>query len=582
MQSAPAVTLAQLLAPWSAGATAEGSEGGDTGAALCPISGVCSDSRHAAPGMLFAALAGGDRHGLAYAEAALAAGVVAIVWEPVAADSPEHATVDRLAARVAEQARRRGVPMRPVVRLSECIGRLAARCYGEPSHALTVVAVTGTDGKSSVAHFVAQLLGETPLTSAAPAPWGVIGTLGYGGLRQLQPSPLTTPDAARLQAMLAELRAAGCTGVALEASSHALAQGRLQGTAVDVAVLTHLGRDHLDYHGSLDAYAAAKRRLFERPELRARVLNLDDALGRQLAASAPGPVVTYSVVDGASRDMARDTARDTASDMASDNASTMARASRMASGAANGASAVTDACMADPAELAELADLRAQVSPSRPGDRGLALTVLTKSLQQRIEVPLLGRFQAANLLAAIATGVALGYPLKALLSRLPRLQAVPGRLEPFGGGEQPLVIVDYAHTPGALEQALRAAREHCAGRLYVVFGCGGERDTGKRPLMGAIAARNADVVVITDDNPRREEAAAIRTEIAAGCTAVTPQLIAGRGEAIEWAITQAERGDVVLIAGKGHEQVQEIDGLRRPFSDREWVERLLAAVGREA
>ncbi|ABM62860.1 UDP-N-acetylmuramoyl-L-alanyl-D-glutamate--2,6-diaminopimelate ligase [Halorhodospira halophila] len=493
----PEVTLRWLLEPWV-----------DEALPAASIQGLTPDTRRLEPGAVFLALPGSRDHGLAYVPAALQAGAAAVVWDP-------QDEVDPGAARTATE--QSGVPMVGVPGLRRHLGAIAGRLYGDPSRGMEVIAVTGTDGKTSVSHFIAQLL------SGPEAPWGVVGTLGHGLVDDLRPGVLTTPDAAALQKALAECRAAGATGVAMEASSHALEQGRLAGTAVDLAVLTHLGRDHLDYHGSVEAYADAKSRLFEFPSLRAQVLNLDDALGRRLHDRAAGAAFTYS-----------------------------------AAGAA--------------------ADLAAEAVI--PGADGVQLTLCVGGTRHSVRLPLFGHFNVANVLAAVAAALALGRPMDGVLARLPTLRPVPGRMEQFHADGSPLVVVDYAHTPGALEQALTALRAHTTGRLCVVFGCGGERDTGKRPLMGEVAARLADRVLITDDNPRGEDAAVIRAAVAAGA-GEGAEVVAGRGVAIGGAIAWGAPGDVVLIAGKGHETEQEIDGQRFPFSDREEVARLLS-VPREA
>ena len=486
------VTLRWLLAPWVSEALP-----------AVPLHGMSLDTRRLAPGELFAALPGQRRHGLAFIGDALAAGAAAVAWDPEGVEEPAEA------ASAAEAA---GVPLVAVPGLQRHLSAIAGRLHREPSRDLEVIAVTGTDGKTSVTHFAAQLLGEPD------AHWGVIGTLGYGRIGRLQAAELTTPDAAALQQALAACRDAGASGVAMEASSHALEQGRLAGTAVDLAVLTQLGRDHLDYHGSMEAYAEAKSRLFELPSLRARVLNLDDALGQRLYERAAGAVFTYSA-EGAAADLA--------------------------------AEAVT------------------------PLANGLRVELRLGGVRRSVHLPLLGRFHVANALAALGAALALGRPLDAVLERLAGLQPVPGRMEHLPAGDgAPLVVVDYAHTPGALEQALAALREHTEGRLTVVFGCGGDRDPGKRPLMGEVAARLADRVVITDDNPRTEPPAAIREAIAAGA-GDTAEIVADRGEAIRTAVEAAGPADAVLVAGKGCEAVQEGPDGRAPFSDRDAAARLL-------
>lgn len=490
------VTLRWLLAPWVSEALP-----------AVAIHGMSLDTRRLVPGDLFVALSGQRCHGLAFVADALSAGAAAVAWDPESDGDPGEAAAATAAA---------GVPLVAVSGLRRHLSAIAGRLYREPSRDLAVIAVTGTDGKTSVTHFVAQLLSEPE------AHWGVVGTLGYGRIDRLQPADLTTPDAAALQRALAACRDAGASGIAMEASSHALEQGRLAGTAVDLAVLTQLGRDHLDYHGSMEAYADAKSRLFELPTLRARVLNLDDELGQRLYERAAGAVFTYSAA-GASADLA--------------------------------AEAVT------------------------PLPDGLRVALRLGGVRRSVHLPLLGRFNVANALAALGAALALGRPLDAALERLAGLWPVPGRMERLpGGADDPLVVADYAHTPGALEQALAALREHTDGRLTVVFGCGGDRDPGKRPLMGEVAARLADRVVVTDDNPRTEPPSAIRDAIAAGAgEAAEP--VADRGEAIRSAIETAGPADAVLIAGKGRETLQERADGATPFSDREEAARWLSGPG---
>ena len=475
------------------------------------VTGVCADSRSVEAGDLFTAFAGSSGHGLDFIEQAITRGAAAIVWEPVEGLQLESAR--RLTAQA-------GLPLVAMPELGRRLGAIAGRFYGDPSRLLEVAAVTGTDGKTSVAHYIAQLL------SAPESPWGVIGTLGYGLIDSLHQSRLTTPDGALLQKAFAHCRSAGCGGVALEASSHALEQGRLGLTSVDVAVLTHVGRDHLDYHGSPEAYAYAKRRLFERSSLRAQVVNLDDELGRRLYESAGGAVFTYSLKDPA-------------------------------------------------------ADLYAK--SVQPQADGLVIELCVGTTTYSARLPLLGRFNAANALAAVGAALALGRPISGVIERLNSLNPIAGRMEQLSHPEGPLVVVDYAHTPGALQHSLAALREHCQGEVTVVFGCGGERDPGKRPLMGQVAARYADSVIITDDNPRYEDAATIRRAISQGISqfapGVVPVIEPDRAAAIEHAICTAAQGDGVLIAGKGHESTQQIGAECRPCSDREVVLEIVRREG---
>jgi UDP-N-acetylmuramoyl-L-alanyl-D-glutamate--2,6-diaminopimelate ligase len=385
--------------------------------------------------------------------------------------------------------------------------------------------VTGTNGKTSVTQWIARCLTELGRRCA------VVGTLGNGFPGALAASPNTTPDALSLHRDLARYCSQGARAAAMEVSSIGLDQGRVEGVKFDVAVFTNLTRDHLDYHGSMEAYAAAKARLFAARELEYAVLNLDDAFGRELARRLRGGTVQrigYTLqpaVVGVDLDLL-------------------------------------------------LAARRVAATPA-----GLHFTAATPWGEAHVDAPLVGRFNVANLLAVLATLLASGVSLADAEARLSRLAPPPGRMQMQGGSGEPLVIVDYAHTPDALEQALAALRETAAvrgGRLVCVFGCGGDRDPGKRPQMGAIAARLADRVIVTSDNPRGENPDAIIDAVlaGAGCDAGAQR---DRGAAIAQAVAAAAAQDVVLIAGKGHETYQEIQGRRLPFSD---VDHAAAALAR--
>lgn len=466
-----------------------------------PITGLASDSRQAGEGDLFLALSGLHRHGLDYLPELRRNGVAAIAWEPPYAtplpESPES----------------RQPPLFEVERLAHRVGTIAARFHADPCRDLALIGITGTDGKTSTAWYLARALHESK------TPCGLLGTLGYGVWNELSETGLTTPDALTIWRWLAVLRERGARHVAMEVSSHALAQGRTDGLGFTVAVLTNLGRDHLDYHGDPAAYAAAKRRLFTDPAPRHAVLNTDDAFGRELAMELGACAIGYGL----------ETRPDTP---------------RWVQGH----------------------DL--QLRPE-----GLNLRIASSRGSGELNSGLFGRFNASNLLAALATLLALDMPLDQALARLSMVQHAPGRMERFGGGDRPLAVVDYAHTPQALDQALQTLREHGRGRLWCVFGCGGERDSGKRPLMGAIAERRADRVVITDDNPRGEDPDAITTQILAGLRQPHRALVErDRAAAIRRALNEAQPGDVVLIAGKGHEDYQILGQRRVPFSDREIVQ----------
>jgi UDP-N-acetylmuramoyl-L-alanyl-D-glutamate--2,6-diaminopimelate ligase len=462
-----------------------------------PVHGLCSDSRSCAPGDLFLAWQGTRVHGLAHLAAAERTGAVATLYDPEGAGPLPEARL----------------PLLPVPGLRGLAGRLADRLFGEPSRALAVIGVTGTNGKTSVCHFLAQVF------DAPDARCGVLGTLGNGFPGELEPATHTTPDALALHAELARLRDAGATRVAIEVSSHALDQERVSGVRFDTAVFTNLTHEHLDYHGDMDGYAAAKRRLFSQPGLRRAVLNVDDPQGAAWRAALDPQieVLGYGF---------------------------------------------------DPA-----ADLRG--SGLRLDADGLVLDVVHGDARGTLRSPLLGRFSASNLLAALGVLRLTGLDLDAALQKLERVRTVPGRMERFGRAGGPLAVVDYAHTPDALEAALAALRDHCTGRLWCVFGCGGDRDRAKRPRMGAVAEAGADRVIVTDDNPRHEDGDAITMAIVAGMRAPDRvEVVRDRAAAITRALAGAEEGDVVLVAGKGHETVQQVGDEVRPFSDRALVRRL--------
>jgi UDP-N-acetylmuramoyl-L-alanyl-D-glutamate--2,6-diaminopimelate ligase len=460
------------------------------------VSGLVTDSREARPGDAFIALRGAHSDGLAFAAGAVEQGARVVLAEAPLAD----------AGAVGAQL---DVPVLGIEQLPQQLGELAARLNNHPSRALRVVGVTGTNGKTSIVQLLAQALERLGHRTAS------IGTLGMGLHGHLRESGFTTPGAIAVQGALASFREQGASHVAMEVSSHALEQGRVNGVDFELAAFTNLTRDHLDYHGSMEAYGAAKAKLFVWPGLRAAVINSDDAFGRELLARLPTgvQVLRISIADGREAEVAA-------------------------------SNIVTSA-------------------------EGLRFDLRTPWGTRSMHSPLLGRFNVANLLTVIACLGALGESFERIVEVVSTLQPVNGRMNRLGGtGALPLAVVDYAHTPDALEQALTALRAHCAGRLICVFGCGGERDAGKRPLMGAIAERLADVVIVTDDNPRGEDGDAIVAQIVAGLR--DPARVAierDRGVAIRQALEMADAGDVVLIAGKGHETYQDGAHGRRPFDD---------------
>jgi len=490
------------------------------------IHGLSLDSRRTRPGDLFLACSGLIRNGHEFIEHAIRAGAVAVVFETAPSDDQESLELHNSSIKTTN------VPLIGVAGLRQQVGIIASRFYDHPSHDLFVIGITGTNGKTTCCNFIAEAL-TTPEHAC-----GVIGTLGYGVYGSLQPGKHTTPDAITLQSLLADMRRRGVKTVVMEVSSHGLDQGRVTGTSFDAAVFTNLSHDHLDYHGDLSAYALAKQQLFEMPQLKFAVINANDEYGRRLIEVLPTGVVTmlYSIIvaqtgndDGTSRHL-------------------------------------------------RLPGITGTII--RMDNSGLEMQVTTPRGGARIQSPVLGRFNASNLLATLAMLLLTDMPLDKAVRKLKAIHMVPGRMEHFRGNRhQPLVVVDYAHSPDALKQVLQTLREHCRGNLWCVFGCGGDRDRAKRPLMGAIAEDYADHVVITDDNPRFESAGQIITDILAGMQAQDAVTVMhDRGEAITHAVRQATADDIVLIAGKGHEEYQLVGDQRISFSDRCQVDHLLKEV----
>jgi UDP-N-acetylmuramoyl-L-alanyl-D-glutamate--2,6-diaminopimelate ligase len=463
------------------------------------VTGLTLSSQRCLPGDLYAALPGSRAHGAAYSAAAVAAGAVAVLTDPAGRD----------------QAGAAGVPVLVVDAPRQVLGALAARLYGEPAKALTLMAVTGTQGKTTTTRLLESGLQAVGLRAASV---GTVGTRIDG--RDVK-TALTTPEAPDLHALFAVMREQQVQACAMEVSSHALVMGRVDGVVFDVSAFTNLGRDHLDFHADLEDYFAAKASLFTPERSRLGLANVDDAFGRRLVDEAGIPMRTFSASGGD-------------------------------------------------------ADWRAaDVELHR---EGLRFTVVSPA-GDRIEagVPLTGEFNVANALCAVALAGEAGFDAAAVAAAIARAQGVPGRLERVDSGQPFLVVVDYAHKPDALEAALAALRPLTAGRLLLVIGAGGNRDSGKRPVMGAIGARLADVLVVTDDNPRDEDPEMIRAAVLAGAREVSGAEraevieIGSRREAIRRAIALAAAGDTVLVAGKGHETGQESGGVVEPFDDRDEV-----------
>jgi UDP-N-acetylmuramoyl-L-alanyl-D-glutamate--2,6-diaminopimelate ligase len=482
---------------------APGSAPVDPSAARDPeVTGVAHDSRTVEPGDLFVALPGQRFDGRAFAGEAVARGAVAIAGPLPAAGFPAAMPV-------------------PWIALDEpraALGPLAARAYGHPDRELVMAGVTGTNGKTTVATLIAAVL------DAAGLPAGFLGTIGYRFGGKSFAGAHTTPEASDLFSTLRRMRQAGAAAVAMEVSSHALAMGRVGGAAFDVAVFTNLTRDHLDYHGTLESYFAAKRRLFEqlKPGARAAV-NVEDPFGRRLAAELAAPV-TFA---------------------------------------------------ADPRAAADVRPRRAEDVAFGAG--GIRAVLATPRGELAFTSPLLGRYNLANLITAAAAAEALGLPHEAVARAFAAQHPIPGRMEPVSRGQPFPVFVDYAHTDAALAAALGAVRE-MAPKVALVFGCGGERDPGKRSLMGRVAGELADLPIVTSDNPRGEDPLAIIAAVEEGLRASgnrAYRLVPDRREAIRLALAAAEPGWAVLVAGKGHEREQIVAGRRLPFSDLEEIGRAL-------
>ena len=413
--------------------------------------------------------------------------------------------------------------------LTDLVGRIADRFFNWPSSQLRVTGITGTNGKTTCAYLLAQCLERLGSQAA------YMGTIGWGRIASLAPAALTTPDVVTVHRELAQLRAGGVRDVALEVSSQALDQNRVAGVRFHSAAFTNLSRDHLDYHQTMAGYGAAKARLFAAPDLQHIIVNVGDAFGRELARKLAGRALLTAIWIG----------------------------------------------VGDSGWLAERALRATDVSV---GVRGVSMQLDGSFGRADVSTQLLGRFNAENCLVVIACLLSLGATLAEAARALAECTPPPGRMEVVEStaGDKPMAVVDYAHTPDALAKALGALREHCAGSLWCVFGCGGDRDPGKRPLMGTIADELADQIIVTDDNPRSENPKAITRAIVSGIKRAV-RVIHDRGEAIGTALNEALPKDVVLIAGKGHEDYQIYGKTRRSFSDRREAQRHLKGgrMGRE-
>lgn len=411
------------------------------------------------------------------------------------------------------------VPLIAIPHLSSEVGVLADRFYGQASHKMFVTGITGTNGKTSCSQFLAQILSKDK-------PCGIIGTLGNGLYGKLNSTAQTTPDAVTCHAFMADMLELGASDIVMEVSSHALQQGRVNAVQFDCAVFTNLSRDHLDYHGDMQSYAEAKTRLFDFADLKFAVINTDDDYGRELVKqiSSPTRLIRFGI----------------------------------------------STAYGQP-------DLWA--SDLKLTSKGVQFHVSTPWGEGDVAANIMGQFNVSNLLAVLSVLLVHGMALDEALEKISHVTAVAGRMECLRQQDKPAVVIDYAHTPDALEQVLSSLREHCAGQLWCVFGCGGDRDKGKRPLMGKIADRLADVIVLTNDNPRSELPQDILNDIQTGLTGRSEcHIIEDRAAAITHAINNAHAGDIVLIAGKGHEDYQLIGDKRLSFSDIDEARKQLGLV----
>jgi len=461
---------------------------------------LCMDSRTVKEGDLFIAIPGLTVDGRKFISDAVAAGAKAIIWES------EQGTVP---IPIAWRTNGSGtqVPVIAIEDLSNKVGRIADRFYHEPSKQMYVVGITGTNGKTSCSHFIAQAL-------APEVACGVIGTVGWGFLDNLQVSTHTTPDVITCHSWMADILKDGSQAVSMEVSSHALDQGRVDSIYFDCAVFTNLSHEHLDYHGSLENYAAAKAKLFEVNSVKTAIVNGDDEFGKKLIEQLPSEIIVLSY------------------GFASNNGQ-------------------YDISAVD----------------IKQSEFGLTFILQTPSGKAVVSNHIYGLFNVYNLLATAGVLFSKGFSVEDITDRLSRLKPIGGRLSMVTVPNQPTVVIDYAHTPDALEQALLSLQQHFSGDIWCVFGCGGDRDREKRPLMGKVAQNLAKHVVVTSDNPRHESASDIISEIVAGMDNEDHVVKEDRRSAIEYVLKNAAEDDIVLIAGKGHETYQQIGDEKIEFND---------------
>ncbi|MEZ8094942.1 UDP-N-acetylmuramoyl-L-alanyl-D-glutamate--2,6-diaminopimelate ligase [Photobacterium swingsii] len=492
-------TIGCLLASWLPTAL------NDDISTLTPSS-FTLDSRAVVNGSLFAAVKGHQVDGRRFIDKAIAQGAIAVLAE--ADGEAEHGEV-----RIQQ-----AVPVIYFSQLNLHLSAIAKVFYQQPDEQLKLVAVTGTNGKTTISQILAQWAELVGYRS------GVMGTTGNGLLSNLVPAANTTGSAIEIQHVLADLHQQGASFAAMEVSSHGLVQGRVKALHFAASIFTNLSRDHLDYHGDMANYAAAKQTLFTEHHAGVAVINMDDDVGRQWLTALPSAVAVTTQASIAAKHQ--------------------------------GPSLwLTDVAYST---------------------QGVTLSFDSSWGAGSFTAPLVGSFNVMNIMLALATLLATGHDLDRLIATAPQLKAVIGRMEVFQKADKPLMVVDYAHTPDALEKALQALQVHCDGKLWCIFGCGGDRDTGKRPMMAAIAEQHADQIILTDDNPRSENPESIMNDMTAGLVnADQAHLIHDRFGACQYAITHANPQDIVLVAGKGHEDYQILADRTIHYSDRETVQTLL-------
>jgi UDP-N-acetylmuramoyl-L-alanyl-D-glutamate--2,6-diaminopimelate ligase len=478
------------------------------------VNAIVQDNRKARTGNLFIAHQGYNTHGLLYAQDAVAKGVTVVLWDGDLENRNE--ILDSISNKVL---------CIHCDNLKYKVGPIASRYYEQPSLSLNVIGVTGTDGKTSIAHFLAQCL------DAYDVHCGVLGTLGNGFINDLHPTGLTTVDALLVQKTLADIKEAGARHVVMEVSSHGLDQGRVNGVAFTTAVLSNMASDHLDYHKTFENYAAAKKRLFYTPGLGAAVINMDDAFGRDLAREVRDHVCVWGY-----------------------------------------------SLQSDISAFEDCADYFVYAKDIEPFERGCHLSVVTPKGAGHFDTPLLGRFNVSNALAVLSTLLVSQFTFEYAVNSLSSVRSVDGRVELIAEDDKPVVVVDYAHTEQGLSAVCKSMRDHFTGKLWCVFGCGGDRDKSKRPLMAKVAEKYADKIIVTTDNPRHEDPQAIINEVMAGFSSTdNVEAILDRRQAIDIAISNAQPGDVVLLAGKGHETSQIVGDVHIAFDDRRVAREFLTA-----